>query len=88
MFLEERSELLGRGLKPNARTNGTECVSVEGAPAGLGERESGRVQHADDNRPATLEERRQSAAATETQQQQRLAARREANRQRAAKAAA
>ena len=42
------------------------------------------MQHADGNRPATLEERRQSAAATEAQQQQRLAARREANRQRAA----
>ena len=57
MFLGERSELLGRGLKTNARTNRTECVSVLGAPAddnrpaGLGERESGRVQHADGNRP-------------------------------------
>ena len=47
------------------------------------ERESGRVQHAYVNRPATLEERRQSAAATEAQRQQRLAARRGANRQRA-----
>ena len=90
MVLGERSELLGRGLKPNARTNRTEWVDVQGAPAddnrsaGLGEKESGRVQHADGNRPATMEERRQSATAMEAQRQPRLAARREANRQRAA----
>ena len=31
-------------------------------PAGLGERESGRVEHADGNRPATLEERESGKA--------------------------